>query len=233
MELRYLLGKETDPYTNLATEAELMHHVESGMAILFLWQNDNTIVIGRNQDVYTECRVNEFMAQNGKIARRRSGGGAVFHDLGNLNFSIICKKAYIGSYIYHVLVKRVLENYGINAEFNGRNDLLWCDRKFSGSAVYDDGEIVCQHGTILVNSSIDKMQKYLTPDKGKLDRNHVSSVESRVVNLGEISEVITVDSLKKTFIESLEAEQLDYTPECREHYRDFFSSESWIYGGVR
>ena len=90
MNVEYLISACTDPYRNLALEQWLMGCADEETAILFLWQNDQTIVVGRNQAVDRECRVEEFVHSGGKLARRRSGGGTVFHDLGNQNYSLIC-----------------------------------------------------------------------------------------------------------------------------------------------
>ena len=230
IKIKSVLGIETNPYVNLAIEADLMQHVESSTVIIYLWQNDNTIVIGRNQDAFQECKVYEFEKNGGLIARRRSGGGAVFHDLGNLNFSIICERKNKERFAYWKIIRKALTYFGIETDFNGRNDLLYQGRKFSGNAVYDDGRIVCQHGTILVDSDIDKMMKYLTPATNKLKRNHVSSVASRVINLKEVSADINIHSLKESILYSLKVEKLDYIPIETEKYFHFFSDKKWIYG---
>ena len=91
MKFKYVISETNDPFKNLALEHVLFGAVGSGRVILYLWQNDNTIVIGKNQNINSECRVEEFEKAGGIIARRLSGGGAVYHDLGNLNFSFICR----------------------------------------------------------------------------------------------------------------------------------------------
>lgn len=235
MRFRYVSVDQTNPYLNLAMEQELMSHVEEDMAILFLWQNDNTIVIGRNQDAACECRVDEFLKAGGQIARRRSGGGAVYHDLGNLNYSILSRESETEACRYQEIVKNALSEFNIDAEFNGRNDLTVTGRKFSGNATYTEGEMICQHGTILISSGIEKMTYYLTPEKSKLERNHVASVASRVVNLSTLNEGITVETMKQALIRVLHADELEYHTDAdrMKELKSFYESKAWIYGGER
>lgn len=235
MHFKYVITDETNPYRNLATEQELMHHVATGMAILFLWQNNNTIVIGRNQDVRCECRVDEFLGDGGQIARRQSGGGAVYHDMGNLNFSIISKTSDRESCRYQQIVGDAVKEFYIETEYNGRNDITVYKKKFSGNAVYQDGEVTCQHGTVLVATDIDKMTYYLTPEQSKLDRNHIKSVSSRVINLSSLNRKINIKSMMQAFIQSTKAMKLDYTPDKNmiAELTSFYESDTWVYGGKK
>ena len=202
---KYICSENTSPYYNLALERSLFDFVDEDTVILYLWQNSHTIVIGKNQNAYAECKVDEFIKDGGTLARRPSGGGAVYHDLGNLNFSIICKESIAKEHTYQRIVKEALSYFGIVSEFNGRNDLTVDDKKFSGNAFYVKDDVLCQHGTILINSDFKELSKYLTPDISKLERNHVKSVESRVVNLSEISDKITVESMKEAMIKATNA----------------------------
>ena len=233
MEYKYVISDSTDPYENLAFEQGLFGLADRGQVILYLWQNDHTIVIGRNQNVFAECRADEFLTEGGRIARRRSGGGAVYHDLGNLNFSVISRETAPERVDYRPLLAKALKKFGVAVEANGRNDLLVAGRKFSGSAVYDDGMILCQHGTILVKADIAKMTHYLTPDQSKLDRNHVNSVASRVRNLSEVSEEITVENVREALICAAGATLLPCLPKKDELQRQakFFGSARWIIEG--
>lgn len=235
IKILYVIGTQTEPYRNLAIEEELLAHVQPGTAILFLWQNANTIVIGRNQDAEKECRIAKFRKDGGRLARRRSGGGAVYHDSGNLNFSIICHAYQRENYAYQKLIIAALNSFSINAEYNGRNDITVDGKKCSGNAAYGDGDIICQHGTLLISSDIGKMDSLLTPERGKLERNHISSVKSRVVNLHTLNSAITVDTMKQALINAAGAEILQYTPDKDKIDRltAFYSSEDWIYGGKR
>ena len=230
---KYICSENTSPYYNLALERSLFDFVDEDTVILYLWQNSHTIVIGKNQNAYAECKVDEFIGAGGTLARRPSGGGAVYHDLGNLNFSIICKESIAKEHTYQRIVKEALSYFGIVSEFNGRNDLTVDDKKFSGNAFYVKDDVLCQHGTILINSDFKELSKYLTPDISKLERNHVKSVESRVVNLSEISDKITVESMKEAMIKAVNAVRLEEEPtESKvEEYKKIFENDEWIFEG--
>lgn len=230
---KYICSENTSPYYNLALERSLFDFVDEDTVILYLWQNSHTIVIGKNQNAYAECKVDEFIGAGGTLARRPSGGGAVYHDLGNLNFSIICNESIAKEHTYQRIVKEALRFFDIVSEFNGRNDLTVDDKKFSGNAFYVKDDVLCQHGTILINSDFKELSKYLTPDISKLERNHVKSVESRVVNLSEISDKITVESMKEAMIKATNAVRLGKAPtESKvEEYKKIFENDEWILEG--
>ena len=230
---KYICSENTSPYYNLALERSLFDFVDEDTVILYLWQNSHTIVIGKNQNAYAECKVDEFINAGGTLARRPSVGGAVYHDLGNLNFSIICNESIAKEHTYQRIVKEALSYFGIVSEFNGRNDLTVDDKKFSGNAFYVKDDVLCQHGTILINSDFKELSKYLTPDISKLERNHVKSVESRVVNLSEISDKITVESMKEAMIKVTNAVRLGKVPtESKvEEYKKIFENDEWILEG--
>ena len=235
MITKYIVTTNTDPYINLATEQALFDQCENDTLILYLWQNDNTIVIGRNQDPYLECRADEFIADGGRIARRRSGGGAVYHDLGNLNYSVICRAEYADKVSYQRLVASAMEYLGFQTEYNGRNDILIENRKFSGNAVFNDGSICCQHGTLLVDCNISRMEHYLTPNNEKMERNHVRSVSSRVINLSEVKPGLTISEVISAFIESNHAVELTEKPNNDNVERLYaeYSDKKWILGGTQ
>ncbi|MBF1014968.1 MAG: lipoate--protein ligase family protein [Lachnospiraceae bacterium] len=230
---KYICSENTSPYYNLALERSLFDFVDEDTVILYLWQNSHTIVIGKNQNAYAECKVDEFIKDGGTLARRPSGGGAVYHDLGNLNFSIICNESIAKEHTYQRIVKEALGYFDIVSEFNGRNDLTVDDKKFSGNAFYVKDDVLCQHGTILINSDFKELSKYLTPDISKLERNHVKSVESRVVNLSEISDKITVESMKEAMIKATNAVRLGkVTTESKvKEYKKIFENDEWILEG--
>ena len=186
----------TDPYENLAIEQYLLESLPQGEGVLYLWQNKNTVVIGKNQNAWAECRVSLLEEEGGKLARRLSGGGAVFHDLGNLNFTFIFRdEDYDLDKQLSVIIK-ACALAGIHAEKSGRNDLLAQGRKFSGNAFYHCKDKSYHHGTLLISSDMDKLQRYLSPPKAKLQSKGVSSVRSRVVNLSELAPTLTCEAMK-------------------------------------
>lgn len=190
-------GQSYDPHYNLAVEEYLLESVEPGQCVLYLWQNRNTVVIGRNQNPWKECRTTLLEQEGGHLARRLSGGGAVFHDLGNLNFTfLVCLEDYSVPRQMEV-IRSAVASLGIPAEVSGRNDILARGRKFSGNAFYKNGRQAYHHGTLLVAADMEKLGRYLHPSRAKLKAKGVESVRGRVVNLRELNPAVTVDSLKK------------------------------------
>ena len=185
-----------DPYLNLATEQYLMETVEEDACILFLWQNQNTVVIGKNQNAWKECRTTLLNEESGVLARRLSGGGAVFHDLGNLNFTFLVPQAEYDLDRQFSVIAEAVSLLGLQAERSGRNDVLIQGRKFSGNAFFKHNGKAYHHGTLLVDVDMDKLGRYLNPSKAKLQAKGVDSVRSRVVNLTELNPQITIASMK-------------------------------------
>ncbi|MDR2044986.1 MAG: lipoate--protein ligase [Clostridium sp.] len=233
--MTYYVADGTDPYRNLALEELLLGAAVPGDYLLYLWQNDNTIVVGHNQDAYVECRADEFMTDGGRIARRLSGGGAVYHDLGNLNYTLIADNAVFDKQTCYDVVLRTLTSLGLQADFNGRNDLTINGRKFSGNAHYDNGRVSYQHGTILVGCDIRRMTRYLTPAESKLQRNAVASVSSRVLNLSEVLPSISVESVRSKMLELYGTEQLVNLPDEKEiaQLAAKYASAEWIYRRIQ
>ncbi len=190
-------GNSFDPYLNLATEQYLMETVEEDACILFLWQNQNTVVIGKNQNAWKECRTALLSEEGGFLARRLSGGGAVFHDLGNLNFTFLLPQAEYDLDRQFAVIAEAVSLLGLQAERSGRNDVLAEGRKFSGNAFYKNGKQAYHHGTLLIDVDMAKLGRYLNPSKAKLQAKGVDSVRSRVVNLKELSPAITIDTMKE------------------------------------
>ena len=185
----------TDPYRNLATEKLLMDTTGSGECTLYLWQNQNTVVIGHNQNAWAECRTTLLEKEGGKLARRLSGGGAVFHDTGNLNFTFLVEKENYDLDKQLTVIEKACALAGITVERSGRNDLLAEGRKFSGNAFYNNKTHAYHHGTLLISADMDKLQRYLSPSKAKLESKGVASVRSRVVNLQELAPALTIDQM--------------------------------------
>ena len=203
--LGYIETGEVDPYVNLALEYLLLEDVSPGECILYLWQNERTVVIGRNQNAADECNLAALEADGGHLARRLSGGGAVYHDLGNLNFTFIACDGWYDEALQTEVILRAVRSLGIEAERTGRNDLVVQGRKFSGHAYRHLGDRSCHHGTLLVQVDEQALSRYLTPSPLKLRARGVSSVRSRVVNLADLVDGLVVEdlrrSLKDAFVE--------------------------------
>ncbi len=198
------IADSVNPYENLAKEEYLFNTLPKDCSILYLWQNANTIVIGKNQNPYTECNLELLKEDSVKLARRSSGGGAVYHDLGNLNFTFIAGKEDYSIERNMEVIKLACSMAGINAELSGRNDILADGRKFSGNAFYNSGGKAYHHGTLMLFADTGKMQKYLTPPKAKLEAKGVKSVRSRVVNLTELCPSLTCDKMREYMIQAFE-----------------------------
>ncbi len=192
-----LIARGTDPYRNLAIEKHLMDTLPEETAILYLWQNYRTIVMGRNQNPWYECRVNDFRESGGKIARRMSGGGAVYHDMGNMNFTFILPKTEFDVARQLSVVRMAVSSFGLEAYHSGRNDLLIDGRKFSGNAFFKSGQNAYHHGTLLVDCDLDVMARYLTANPAKLQYHGVESVPSRVVNLKTLAPDISIEAMQR------------------------------------
>lgn len=233
-------GSSTSPYQNLATERYFTEKVvDNASCILYLWQNENTVVIGRNQNAWKECRTGLLEHEGGNLARRLSGGGAVFHDLGNLNFTFsVSEENYDLSRQQQVLLTacRLL---GIRAELSGRNDLLADGRKLSGNSYYSHNGKAFHNGTLLINADMSKMSRYLSPSQAKVSSNGVNSVRARVVNLRELCPGLTVATMaavmNKAFeivydLTSVPLHEEDFDQSILDKFQAEFSSYDWIYG---
>lgn len=191
-----------DPYRNLALEQTLLETVPEGCCVLYLWQNANTVVIGRNQNAWKECRTVLLEEEGGKLARRLSGGGAVYHDLGNLNFTFLMPSAEYDQAKQFSVISEACQDVGIRTELSGRNDLLADGRKFSGNAFYHHDGRSFHHGTILISVDREKMGRYLVPSPAKLKSKGVDSVPARVVNLASLSPGLAVADMRSAMLDA-------------------------------
>ena len=202
--LQVIISPQYDPFLNRAVEQYLTEHQEEGVVTLYLWKNQQTVVIGYNQNPYSECNVKLLLDEGGHLMRRGTGGGAVYHDLGNINFSFIVDKRLYDVKKQLSVIQDALLAYGLDAEISGRNDLTCQGRKFSGNAFAKGQRNNLHHGTILIKTDGAMMQRYLIVDKAKLLKNGVKSVASRIVNLSELVPELTSESIKQPLIASFE-----------------------------
>jgi len=205
---RILIGDSFDPWHNLAVEERLFDLLGEDECIFYLWQNKNTVVIGRHQNAWKECRTKLLEDEGGKLARRSSGGGAVFHDLGNLNFTFILPREHYDVHRQLNVIRRAVKTFGIDTEFTGRNDLVVTDSgaKFSGNAFRFSEHTGMHHGTLMVDVDMEKLGRYLAPGKDKLKAKGIESVRSRVCNLRALNPGIAIESLIPALKEAFVAE---------------------------
>lgn len=239
MQISVITSDSTDPYKNLALEQWLLEHVEENEVVLYLWQNQHTVVIGKNQNAWKECNISTLEADGGHLARRLSGGGAVYHDLGNLNFTFLAHKAQYSVDKQLSVIAGALQHFGIAAEKSGRNDILVDGRKVSGNAFYEHAGRCYHHGTLLMQVDGEQMARYLNVSKEKLASKGVASVKARVMNLVEVCPSLDADALKEALVSafaavyggkperlSLDAVNKEEWQTLEAHYRDW----NWNFG---
>lgn len=240
--LKYYIEHETDPYRNLAREKYLTETVKDGECILYLWQNRHTVVIGRNQNAWQECRTTELTRCGGHLARRLSGGGAVYHDLGNLCFTFCVRTQDYHLCRQQSVIVEACRLLGIPAEISGRNDVLTDGRKFSGNSFYSHNGCSFHNGTLLLNVDMEHLSKYLNPSKAKLSGKGASSVRSRVINLCDLKPELTVEMMENAMISAFEtvyggkAQAMiaaDFNEKRLDELHTQFASWDWNYGQVR
>ncbi len=234
-KIRIFISNTFDPYFNLATEDWIFRDMNPHVHTLFLWRNEDTVVIGRFQNPWAECNTDRMKQDGVHLARRQSGGGAVFQDLGNTNFTFMSSKDNYSQSRNNQIIINALKKFNINASASGRNDLTVRDdqgeRKFSGSAFKKGTDRCFHHGTLLLNANLEKLSDYLNPNKKKLESKGLKSVKARVVNLNIINpeinhEVISQEIIKEfcfVHANSCEVETLDHQylktiPSLNEYY---------------
>lgn len=196
---RVYISLETDPYFNVAAEYQLFMEAEEDIG-LFLWKNQPCVIIGRNQNLYAECNM-EYLRENQILpVRRFSGGGAVFQDMGNVNFTFITKEEKGKPKKFIDVIKKAVSSFNIKCTFNGRNDLLYAGKKISGHASYTEDGNYMYHGTMMVDVDLDMLTNSLKPSYSKLSSKGINSVRSRVVNLSRINNGVTVEKFKDALI---------------------------------
>ena len=184
--MRYLESPSRDPYFNLALEEYVFERMDKSKSYFLLWQNDNTIVVGKYQNTAEEIDQAYVDAHHIRVARRLSGGGAVYHDRGNLNFTFIVDRADAPGLNFKIFVRPVVEalaRFGVHAAFTGRNDLTIDGMKFSGNAQYARRGRLLHHGCIMLDSNLTSVADALRVKEAKFDSKAVKSVRSRVTTI--------------------------------------------------
>lgn len=191
-----------DGWLNLARDGYFLENNKKGDVILYFYVNKNAVIIGRNQNAWKECSIANIDADGVQLVRRHSGGGAVFHDNGNLNFSFITDEKHYDLNRQMRVILNAVSKLGLKAELSGRNDITVDGKKFSGNAFSLAKGNRSHHGTILVNADLTKLSNYLCVSKEKMRSKGIDSVRARVCNLCELSSGLTVEAMRRLVIES-------------------------------
>lgn len=246
MDLKVFIADSLNPHLNIATEEWIFNSLEPSSQILYLWRNQHTVVIGRNQNPWSECNLIKMKEDGITLARRNTGGGAVFHDLGNTNFTFLSPKEGYKRDSNIRIILDALKKFGILGEASGRNDLLVPSadgpRKFSGSAYREKKDRAFHHGTLLFHTNLTMLGNYLTPNPKKLQAKGKESVRARVINLQELNPTISHEMIvpaliesfekfygKKASIEFLNMDSLQKNVDLKAHFEQL-SSWTWLYG---
>ncbi|MFI3168468.1 MAG: biotin/lipoate A/B protein ligase family protein [Faecalibacterium sp.] len=231
----------TNPYQNLALEEHLFTTLPTGESALLLWQNENTIVVGKHQNAAQEINP-DYVATHGiKVARRLSGGGAVYHDMGNLNFTIITPTAAFEALHFQSFVKPVLETltfFGLQGEFTGRNDITLDGKKICGNAQYAKNGKLLHHGCIMLSTDLSQVGKALRANAKKFDTKAVKSVASRVttintqaqapIQMAEFKAKLTAFALAESPMQPLTLSTADRAA-ITQLSEEKYSTVAWIY----
>ncbi len=191
-----------DGWLNLARDGYFLENNKKGDVILYFYVNKNAVIIGRNQNAWKECSIANMDADGVQLVRRHSGGGAVFHDNGNLNFSFITDEKHYDLNRQMRVILNAVSKLGLKAELSGRNDITVDGKKFSGNAFSLAKGNRSHHGTILVNADLAKLSNYLCVSKEKMRSKGIDSVRARVCNICELSSGLTVEAMRRLVIES-------------------------------
>ena len=239
--MRYIRNNSTDAYFNMAFDEYALEQLPLDEPLFYLWQNRSAVIIGLNQNAYAEVDIDYLCQHDIALARRITGGGAVYHDLGNLNYTIVGRSSDIErdypEYTRYML--HALQALGVQAELSGRNDILVDGRKVSGYAkrVYKDRLMV--HGTLMYDVDIDKLTRVLTPPTEKFLTKGIASVKSRVANLRDyLPGITTVGALSLALEQHLSRQYQDeeyllteeQLTEIRSIAASKFATTDWIYG---
>lgn len=231
----FIDSKRTDPSVNLAIEEFLVkRNKELHSAILYLWQNEDSVIIGRNQNAYFECNL-EYATRNGiKVIRRLTGGGAVYQDMGNLNYSMILPIEEHDVLRSTGVITDALHALGINAKISGRNDISIDDRKISGNAYYSNNAVGLHHGTLLYRADIGRIEDVLNVSSLKLKRHGITSVRARVGDIATLFPDITMQDIRNAIRESFRntykiglLRKMDISEATIQEYAKRYASREW------
>lgn len=241
--MKYIVNKSNNPAYNIALEAYAFRELLSEDEIFILWINEPAIIIGKHQNTIQEINKEYIDAHGIHVARRLSGGGAVYHDLNNLNYTIISNKSEEGAFDFKTFSQPVIEtlaDLGVKAEFTGRNDLEINGKKFCGNAqAYYKGRMM-HHGCLLFDVDMTVLGDALKVSKDKIESKGIKSVSARVTNiLDELPEKITVNEFSDKILAKMKETYPDMTEyvlsedelaKIQKSADEQFGNWDWVYG---
>lgn len=240
--MKYLLNPSVNPYYNLALDEYAMKHIDEKEDFFFLWQNEPSVIIGKNQTTLEEINTSFIEERGIHVARRVSGGGAVYHDLGNLNFTFIItvdRLSQVNFFKYVEPVVQALASIGVKAEVSGRNDILVDGRKISGNAQRLSGNRLMHHGTLLFDENLEDLVAALNVSQDKISSKGSKSVRSRVTNIREhLPQDMDIrqfwDALQYYLSDKGRSQEIVLSPAqkaaIQKEADERFSTWDWIYG---
>jgi lipoate-protein ligase A len=240
--MHYLETGSTDPAYNLAFEQYVFDSLSREHSYFMLWQNANAVIVGKHQNTAAELNAAYVKENNVSVVRRLSGGGAVYHDLGNLNFTFIVDEGDNAAFDFASFCRPVvaaLAGLGVAAEISGRNDMTIEGKKFSGNAQYHRQGRVMHHGTLLFDSDLSIVARVLEAPKDKIESKGIASVRSRVTNIRPyLREDMTIRAFWDAVRDSIAREtgMEPYTPDenaraaVRKLREETYSRWEWNYG---
>ncbi|WP_299740052.1 lipoate--protein ligase [uncultured Rossellomorea sp.] len=232
----------TDPRINLAIEEYALKNLDINESYLLFYINEPSIIIGKNQNTIEEINTDYVEKQGLHVVRRLSGGGAVYHDLGNLNFSFITKddgESFHNFKKFTEPVVTALHKLGVKAELSGRNDIIAEGRKISGNAQFSTKGRMFSHGTLLFDSEMENVVSALRVKKDKIESKGIKSIRSRVANISEfLSEKMTIEQFRSTLLDYIfdgsDVEEYVLTEEdwkkIHELSKERYQNWDWNYG---
>lgn len=238
----YLEGMSTNPYYNLATEQFVFDKLPRSEEYFMLWQNDNAVIVGKFQNTIEEINMPYVEKHNVRVARRLSGGGAVYHDLGNLNYTLICDAGddtQLDMAKFCVPIVETLSRMGVDAKISGRNDMTIDGKKFSGNSQYVKHGRVMHHGTLMFDSDLSVVSKALHVSADKIQSKGTKSVRSHVTNIREhLPEDMRLSDFKDALVHTMEKDHgltpWQFTEENKKEIQELcdrkYSTWEWNFG---
>lgn len=240
----FIKNENKSPYFNLALEEYALKEIDIDQDFFILWQNENTVVVGRNQNTIEEINSKYVKEKEVNIVRRMSGGGAVYHDDGNINYTFITDSDDDSKHNFEKFTRPIIDalaSLGITAEFTGRNDITIDGKKISGNAQYYHQNKMLHHGTILFDVNGNILQDVLNVKADKIESKGIKSVKSRVTSISDhLEKPMTSDQLKsmllKFILDTEDVSSKEYVlsqddiSSIEKLAEEKYSSWDWVYG---